>query len=69
LDTKDASGSTLAGETVADRDSNRLSLDGEPELLTTTRGASSAHERDRRQAVAGLVASEGDWSISGSGEG
>jgi len=31
---EDASGSTLAGETVADRDSNRLSLDGESELLT-----------------------------------
>jgi hypothetical protein len=49
LDTEDASSSTLAGETVADRDSNRLSLDGEPELLTTTRRVSSAHERDRRQ--------------------
>src|SRR5437764_11710141 len=48
LDTEDASSSTLAGETVADRDSHRLSLDGEPELLTTTRGVSSAHERDRR---------------------
>ena len=45
LDTEDASSSTLAGETVADRDSNRLSLDGEPELPTTTRGVSSAHER------------------------
>jgi hypothetical protein len=45
LDTEDASGSTLAGETVADRDSNRLSLDGESELLTTTRGVSSADER------------------------
>ena len=30
-------------------DSNRLSLDGEPELLATTRGVSRAHERDRRQ--------------------
>jgi hypothetical protein len=49
LDTEDASGSTLARETVADRDSNRLPLDGEPELLTTTRGVSRAHERDRRQ--------------------
>ena len=49
LDTEDASSSTLAGETVADRDSNRLSLDGEPKLLTTTRRVSSAHERDRRQ--------------------
>jgi hypothetical protein len=28
LDTEDASRSTLAGEAVADRDSNRLSLDG-----------------------------------------
>lgn len=43
LDTEDASSSTLAGETVADRDSNRLALDREPELLTTARGASSAH--------------------------
>jgi hypothetical protein len=34
---------------VADRDSKRLSLGGEPELPTTTRGVSSAHERDRRQ--------------------
>jgi len=49
LGTEDASSSPLAGETVADRDSNRLSLDGEPELLTTTRGVSSAHERDRSQ--------------------
>ena len=52
LDSEDASGSTLAGETVADRDSNRLSLDGQSELLTTTRGASSAHDRDRRQGSA-----------------
>ncbi len=49
LHTERASGSTLAGETVADRDSNRLSFDGEPELLATTRGVSGAHERDRRQ--------------------
>jgi hypothetical protein len=38
---------------VADRDSNRLSLDGESELLTTTRGVSSAHERDRGQVGSG----------------
>jgi hypothetical protein len=55
LDTEDASGPTLAGETVADRDSNRLSLDGESELLTTTRGVSSAHERDPRQGGSGDI--------------
>ena len=36
---------------MADRDSNRLSLDREPQLLTTTRGVSSTHDRDRRQFV------------------
>ena len=55
LHTERASGSTLAGETVADRDSNGLSFDGEPELLATTRGVSSHHERDRRQV--------GSWDI------
>ena len=34
------------------RDSNRLALDAEPKLLTTTRGVSSAHDRDRRQGSA-----------------
>jgi hypothetical protein len=43
LHTEDASGSTLAGETVADRDPQRLALDREPELLAATRSVSSAH--------------------------
>src|SRR2546423_4353523 len=43
--TEDASSSTLAGETVADRGSNRLSLDREPQLLTTTPRLSRAHRR------------------------
>ena len=61
--TEDASSSTLAGETVADRDSNRLPLDGESELLTTTRGVSSAHERDRRPGSA-----QGTFPNTGRGE-
>ncbi len=44
LDTEDTSGSALAGEAVADRDSYRLALDREAELLAATRGESSAHE-------------------------
>src|ERR671910_3095975 len=36
LDTENTPSSALARETVADRDSNRLSLDCDPELLTTT---------------------------------
>ena len=44
LDAEDASRPPLAGEAVADRDPRRLALDGEPELLATTRGVSSAHE-------------------------
>jgi hypothetical protein len=43
LHAEDASGSTLAGETVADRDPQRLALDREPELLAATRRVSSAH--------------------------
>src|SRR4051812_15904065 len=37
---------------VADRDSNRLSLHGEPGLPTTARGVSSAQEGNRRQGSA-----------------
>ena len=55
LHTERASGSTLAGETVADRDSNGLSFYGEPELLATTSGVSSDHERDRRQVASGDI--------------
>jgi ribosomal protein S18 acetylase RimI-like enzyme len=43
LRSEDASASTLAGETVADRDPQRLALDREPELLAATRSASRAH--------------------------
>jgi hypothetical protein len=43
LRSEDASASTLAGETVADRDPQRLALDREPESLAATRSASSAH--------------------------
>ena len=43
LRSEDASASTLPGETVADRDPQRLALDREPESLAATRSASSAH--------------------------
>jgi hypothetical protein len=36
---------------VAERDSKRLSLDGEPELPAATGGVSSAHGRDRTGSV------------------
>jgi hypothetical protein len=62
LHTEDASGSTLAGETVADRDPQRLALDREPELHRSYTQRVECPQADPRQVSSGDIPAR--WPMS-----